>query len=172
MRKMWGNEEDVGDMRKMWGHEEDTVEEYVGVQRRKLDPALSMFPVRLPSVNGTPASQLSTPHSGKSPSPSPTSPASLSRRQPEEGQVRGGAGQRRGRSEEGQVRGGAGQRRGRGQVRGGAGQRRGREDEEDEEEEEEEEEAWPSFISPLHSAALWRHHSLHPALYIVLYLPR
>uniref|UniRef100_A0A7N8WLF9 Serine/threonine-protein kinase DCLK2 n=1 Tax=Mastacembelus armatus TaxID=205130 RepID=A0A7N8WLF9_9TELE len=32
------------------------------------------------SVNGTPASQLSTPHSGKSPSPSPTSPGSLSRR--------------------------------------------------------------------------------------------
>uniref|UniRef100_A0A7N9AWU0 Serine/threonine-protein kinase DCLK2 n=1 Tax=Mastacembelus armatus TaxID=205130 RepID=A0A7N9AWU0_9TELE len=31
-------------------------------------------------VNGTPASQLSTPHSGKSPSPSPTSPGSLSRR--------------------------------------------------------------------------------------------
>uniref|UniRef100_A0A3P8TZW3 Serine/threonine-protein kinase DCLK2 n=1 Tax=Amphiprion percula TaxID=161767 RepID=A0A3P8TZW3_AMPPE len=34
----------------------------------------------LPPVNGTPASQLSTPHSGKSPSPSPTSPGSLSRR--------------------------------------------------------------------------------------------
>uniref|UniRef100_A0A3Q0T6C8 Serine/threonine-protein kinase DCLK2 n=1 Tax=Amphilophus citrinellus TaxID=61819 RepID=A0A3Q0T6C8_AMPCI len=33
-----------------------------------------------PPVNGTPASQLSTPHSGKSPSPSPTSPGSLSRR--------------------------------------------------------------------------------------------
>uniref|UniRef100_A0A672GG56 Serine/threonine-protein kinase DCLK2 n=1 Tax=Salarias fasciatus TaxID=181472 RepID=A0A672GG56_SALFA len=32
------------------------------------------------SVNGTPASQLSTPYSGKSPSPSPTSPGSLSRR--------------------------------------------------------------------------------------------
>ncbi|XP_029304691.1 serine/threonine-protein kinase DCLK1a isoform X4 [Cottoperca gobio] len=32
------------------------------------------------SLNGTPASQLSTPHSGKSPSPSPTSPGSLSRR--------------------------------------------------------------------------------------------
>uniref|UniRef100_A0A667YP36 Serine/threonine-protein kinase DCLK2 n=1 Tax=Myripristis murdjan TaxID=586833 RepID=A0A667YP36_9TELE len=31
-------------------------------------------------LNGTPASQLSTPHSGKSPSPSPTSPGSLSRR--------------------------------------------------------------------------------------------
>uniref|UniRef100_A0A3Q1IK00 Serine/threonine-protein kinase DCLK2 n=1 Tax=Anabas testudineus TaxID=64144 RepID=A0A3Q1IK00_ANATE len=30
-------------------------------------------------INGTPASQLSTPHSGKSPSPSPTSPGSLSR---------------------------------------------------------------------------------------------
>uniref|UniRef100_G3QBB6 Serine/threonine-protein kinase DCLK2 n=1 Tax=Gasterosteus aculeatus aculeatus TaxID=481459 RepID=G3QBB6_GASAC len=30
-------------------------------------------------VNGAPASQLSTPHSGKSPSPSPTSPGSLSR---------------------------------------------------------------------------------------------
>ncbi len=34
----------------------------------------------LPLVNGTPASQLSTPHSGKSPSPSPTSPGSLNRR--------------------------------------------------------------------------------------------
>uniref|UniRef100_A0A3Q3J8P1 Serine/threonine-protein kinase DCLK2 n=1 Tax=Monopterus albus TaxID=43700 RepID=A0A3Q3J8P1_MONAL len=34
----------------------------------------------LPPVNGTPASQLSTPHSGKSPSPSPTSPGSLGRR--------------------------------------------------------------------------------------------
>lgn len=32
------------------------------------------------SVNGTPASQLSTPHSGKSPSPSPTSPGSLNQR--------------------------------------------------------------------------------------------
>uniref|UniRef100_A0A669BBB0 Serine/threonine-protein kinase DCLK2 n=1 Tax=Oreochromis niloticus TaxID=8128 RepID=A0A669BBB0_ORENI len=32
------------------------------------------------TMNGTPASQLSTPHSGKSPSPSPTSPGSLSRR--------------------------------------------------------------------------------------------
>nr|XP_019952751.1 PREDICTED: serine/threonine-protein kinase DCLK1-like isoform X6 [Paralichthys olivaceus] len=32
------------------------------------------------SLNGTPASQLSTPHSGKSPSPSPTSPGSLSQR--------------------------------------------------------------------------------------------
>ncbi|PWA22623.1 hypothetical protein CCH79_00002319, partial [Gambusia affinis] len=31
--------------------------------------------------NGTPASQQSTPHSGKSPTPSPTSPGSLSRRQ-------------------------------------------------------------------------------------------
>ncbi|XP_069576654.1 serine/threonine-protein kinase DCLK1a isoform X1 [Brachyistius frenatus] len=37
------------------------------------------------SVNGTPASQLSTPHSGKSPSPSPTSPGSLSRRRGSEG---------------------------------------------------------------------------------------
>uniref|UniRef100_A0A671WUT0 Serine/threonine-protein kinase DCLK2 n=1 Tax=Sparus aurata TaxID=8175 RepID=A0A671WUT0_SPAAU len=34
-----------------------------------------------PPVNGTPASQLSTPHSGKSPSPSPTSPGSISQRQ-------------------------------------------------------------------------------------------
>ncbi|KAK9968441.1 hypothetical protein ABG768_002768 [Culter alburnus] len=32
------------------------------------------------SVNGTPASQLSTPHSAKSPSPSPTSPGSLKKR--------------------------------------------------------------------------------------------
>ncbi|KAL6473213.1 hypothetical protein MHYP_G00194010 [Metynnis hypsauchen] len=31
-------------------------------------------------VNGTPASQLSTPHSMKSPSPSPTSPGSLKKR--------------------------------------------------------------------------------------------
>ncbi|XP_029028717.1 serine/threonine-protein kinase DCLK1a isoform X2 [Betta splendens] len=37
------------------------------------------------SVNGTPASQLSTPHSAKSPSPSPTSPGSLSRRQGSQG---------------------------------------------------------------------------------------
>uniref|UniRef100_A0A8C1U4C1 Serine/threonine-protein kinase DCLK2 n=1 Tax=Cyprinus carpio TaxID=7962 RepID=A0A8C1U4C1_CYPCA len=34
------------------------------------------------SVNGTPASQLSTPHSAKSPSPSPTSPGSLKKRRP------------------------------------------------------------------------------------------
>ncbi|XP_034034160.1 serine/threonine-protein kinase DCLK1a isoform X3 [Thalassophryne amazonica] len=32
------------------------------------------------TMNGMPASQLSTPHSGKSPSPSPTSPGSLSQR--------------------------------------------------------------------------------------------
>nr|XP_020476126.1 serine/threonine-protein kinase DCLK1-like isoform X1 [Monopterus albus]XP_020476128.1 serine/threonine-protein kinase DCLK1-like isoform X1 [Monopterus albus]XP_020476129.1 serine/threonine-protein kinase DCLK1-like isoform X1 [Monopterus albus] len=37
------------------------------------------------SVNGTPASQLSTPHSGKSPSPSPTSPGSLGRRRGSQG---------------------------------------------------------------------------------------
>ncbi|XP_078028618.1 serine/threonine-protein kinase DCLK1a isoform X4 [Epinephelus lanceolatus] len=37
------------------------------------------------SVNGTPASQLSTPHSGKSPSPSPTSPGSLNRRRGSQG---------------------------------------------------------------------------------------
>ncbi|XP_044078161.1 serine/threonine-protein kinase DCLK1a isoform X3 [Siniperca chuatsi] len=37
------------------------------------------------SVNGTLASQLSTPHSGKSPSPSPTSPGSLSRRRGSQG---------------------------------------------------------------------------------------
>ncbi|XP_074466318.1 serine/threonine-protein kinase DCLK1-like isoform X3 [Sebastes fasciatus] len=37
------------------------------------------------SMNGTPASQLSTPHSGKSPSPSPTSPGSLSRRRGSQG---------------------------------------------------------------------------------------
>ncbi|XP_071362080.1 serine/threonine-protein kinase DCLK1a isoform X3 [Trachinotus anak] len=36
-------------------------------------------------VNGTPASQLSTPHSGKSPSPSPTSPGSLSQRRGSQG---------------------------------------------------------------------------------------
>uniref|UniRef100_A0A8C5GT17 Serine/threonine-protein kinase DCLK2 n=1 Tax=Gouania willdenowi TaxID=441366 RepID=A0A8C5GT17_GOUWI len=43
--------------------------------------SISFLPCVLPPVNGTPASQLSTPHSGKSPSPSPTSPGSLS--QPE-----------------------------------------------------------------------------------------
>ncbi|KAM9846691.1 serine/threonine-protein kinase DCLK1-like isoform 2-T2 [Aulostomus maculatus] len=37
------------------------------------------------SVNGTPASQLSTPHTGKSPSPSPTSPGSLNQRQGSQG---------------------------------------------------------------------------------------
>ncbi|XP_035034436.1 serine/threonine-protein kinase DCLK1 isoform X1 [Hippoglossus stenolepis] len=37
------------------------------------------------SLNGTPASQLSTPHSGKSPSPSPTSPGSLSQRRGSQG---------------------------------------------------------------------------------------
>ncbi|XP_013858751.1 serine/threonine-protein kinase DCLK1a isoform X2 [Austrofundulus limnaeus] len=37
------------------------------------------------SVNGMPTSQLSTPHSGKSPSPCPTSPGSLSRRQGSQG---------------------------------------------------------------------------------------
>uniref|UniRef100_A0AAX7T4J4 Serine/threonine-protein kinase DCLK2 n=1 Tax=Astatotilapia calliptera TaxID=8154 RepID=A0AAX7T4J4_ASTCA len=44
-------------------------------------PSCSVFSLLsfLPPVNGTPASQLSTPHSGKSPSPSPTSPGSLSR---------------------------------------------------------------------------------------------
>ncbi|XP_037543887.1 serine/threonine-protein kinase DCLK1 isoform X2 [Nematolebias whitei] len=36
-------------------------------------------------VNGMPASQLSTPHSGKSPSPSPTSPSSLSQRRGSQG---------------------------------------------------------------------------------------
>uniref|UniRef100_A0A672YSX1 Serine/threonine-protein kinase DCLK2 n=1 Tax=Sphaeramia orbicularis TaxID=375764 RepID=A0A672YSX1_9TELE len=40
-------------------------------------PSCSIFSLVLPPVNGTPASQLSTPHSGKSPSPSPTSPGSL-----------------------------------------------------------------------------------------------
>ncbi|CAH6779077.1 Dclk1 [Phodopus roborovskii] len=33
--------------------------------------------LELIEVNGTPGSQLSTPRSGKSPSPSPTSPGSL-----------------------------------------------------------------------------------------------
>ncbi|XP_041864256.1 serine/threonine-protein kinase DCLK1a isoform X1 [Melanotaenia boesemani] len=37
------------------------------------------------SVNGMPASQMSTPHSGKSPSPSPTSPGSLNQRQGSQG---------------------------------------------------------------------------------------
>ncbi|KAM3869526.1 serine/threonine-protein kinase DCLK1a isoform 1-T1 [Diretmus argenteus] len=37
------------------------------------------------SVNGTQASQLSTPHSGKSPTPPPTSPGSLSRRRGSQG---------------------------------------------------------------------------------------
>uniref|UniRef100_A0A3B4UM24 Serine/threonine-protein kinase DCLK2 n=1 Tax=Seriola dumerili TaxID=41447 RepID=A0A3B4UM24_SERDU len=43
-------------------------------------PAPFPRPRFLPPVNGTPASQLSTPHSGKSPSPSPTSPGSLNQR--------------------------------------------------------------------------------------------
>uniref|UniRef100_A0A3Q4MQQ5 Serine/threonine-protein kinase DCLK2 n=1 Tax=Neolamprologus brichardi TaxID=32507 RepID=A0A3Q4MQQ5_NEOBR len=45
-------------------------------------PSCSVFSLLsfLLPVNGTPASQLSTPHSGKSPSPPPTSPGSLSRR--------------------------------------------------------------------------------------------
>jgi len=43
-------------------------------------PSISLSHFLLP-VNGTPASPLSTPHSGKSPSPSPTSPGSLSRSQ-------------------------------------------------------------------------------------------
>lgn len=37
------------------------------------------------SVNGMPANQMFTPHSGKSPSPSPTSPASLNQRQGSQG---------------------------------------------------------------------------------------
>ncbi|XP_034055382.1 serine/threonine-protein kinase DCLK1a isoform X1 [Gymnodraco acuticeps] len=37
------------------------------------------------SLNGTPASQLSTPHSGKSPSPSPPSPGSLNQRMGSQG---------------------------------------------------------------------------------------
>ncbi|GLD46532.1 serine/threonine-protein kinase DCLK1a isoform X5, partial [Lates japonicus] len=45
--------------------------------RTVIQPRRSKSPA---SVNGTPASQLSTPHSGKSPSPSPTSPGSLSQR--------------------------------------------------------------------------------------------
>ncbi|KAG7471215.1 hypothetical protein MATL_G00122120 [Megalops atlanticus] len=40
----------------------------------------SKSPASTGSVNGTPGSQLSTPRSGKSPSPSPTSPGSLRRR--------------------------------------------------------------------------------------------
>ncbi|XP_029107179.1 serine/threonine-protein kinase DCLK1a isoform X1 [Scleropages formosus] len=40
----------------------------------------SKSPASIGSVNGTPGSQLSTPHSAKSPSPSPTSPGSLQRR--------------------------------------------------------------------------------------------
>ncbi|XP_070773028.1 serine/threonine-protein kinase DCLK1-like isoform X3 [Enoplosus armatus] len=40
----------------------------------------SKSPASAGSLNGTPASQLSTPHSGKSASPSPTSPGSLSQR--------------------------------------------------------------------------------------------
>ncbi|XP_071760066.2 serine/threonine-protein kinase DCLK1a isoform X1 [Centroberyx gerrardi] len=51
----------------------------VGQSRR------SKSPVSVGSLNGTPASQLSTPHSGKSPSPSPTSPGSLSRRRGSQG---------------------------------------------------------------------------------------
>uniref|UniRef100_A0A665VPN6 Serine/threonine-protein kinase DCLK2 n=1 Tax=Echeneis naucrates TaxID=173247 RepID=A0A665VPN6_ECHNA len=44
------------------------------------NPAPFLLSCFLPPVNGTPASQLSTPCSGKSPSPSPTSPGSLSQR--------------------------------------------------------------------------------------------
>lgn len=40
-----------------------------------------MLNATLSTANGTAGSQLSTPRSGKSPSPSPTSPASLRRRQ-------------------------------------------------------------------------------------------
>uniref|UniRef100_A0A3P9BZT1 Serine/threonine-protein kinase DCLK2 n=1 Tax=Maylandia zebra TaxID=106582 RepID=A0A3P9BZT1_9CICH len=45
-------------------------------------PRRSKSPSSAGSANGTAGSQLSTPRSGKSPSPSPTSPASLRRRQP------------------------------------------------------------------------------------------
>ncbi|XP_068601279.1 serine/threonine-protein kinase DCLK1b isoform X1 [Brachionichthys hirsutus] len=46
-----------------------------GISRRSKSPSSNS------SANGTAGSQLSTPRSGKSPSPSPTSPASLRRRQ-------------------------------------------------------------------------------------------
>lgn len=42
-----------------------------------VNSSIFLFPL---VVNGTPASQLSTPHSAKSPSPSPTSPGSLKKR--------------------------------------------------------------------------------------------
>ncbi|XP_029374424.1 serine/threonine-protein kinase DCLK1a isoform X3 [Echeneis naucrates] len=45
----------------------------------------SKSPASTNTVNGTPASQLSTPCSGKSPSPSPTSPGSLSQRRGSQG---------------------------------------------------------------------------------------
>uniref|UniRef100_A0A8C9TCW2 Serine/threonine-protein kinase DCLK2 n=1 Tax=Scleropages formosus TaxID=113540 RepID=A0A8C9TCW2_SCLFO len=47
--------------------------------------SLEFLTPSLSSINGTPGSQLSTPHSAKSPSPSPTSPGSLQR--PVSGQV-------------------------------------------------------------------------------------
>uniref|UniRef100_A0A8C5GU59 Serine/threonine-protein kinase DCLK2 n=1 Tax=Gouania willdenowi TaxID=441366 RepID=A0A8C5GU59_GOUWI len=51
------------------------------LNRSSLRPVIQSQRSKSPaSMNGTPASQLSTPHSGKSPSPSPTSPGSLSQR--------------------------------------------------------------------------------------------
>uniref|UniRef100_A0A4W6F7Z9 Serine/threonine-protein kinase DCLK2 n=1 Tax=Lates calcarifer TaxID=8187 RepID=A0A4W6F7Z9_LATCA len=60
---------------------DESGEETIFLPASPLSSTLFHFLSRfLPPVNGTPASQLSTPHSGKSPSPSPTSPGSLSQR--------------------------------------------------------------------------------------------
>ncbi|XP_073335775.1 serine/threonine-protein kinase DCLK1a isoform X3 [Pagrus major] len=56
-----------------------------GSPRTVVQSRRSKSPASESSVNGTPASQLSTPHSGKSPSPSPTSPGSISQRRGSQG---------------------------------------------------------------------------------------
>ncbi|XP_040007384.1 serine/threonine-protein kinase DCLK1a isoform X1 [Xiphias gladius] len=56
-----------------------------GSPRTVIQSRRSKSPASVGSLNGTPASQLSTPHSGKSPSPSPTSPGSLSQRRGSQG---------------------------------------------------------------------------------------
>ncbi|XP_024121169.1 serine/threonine-protein kinase DCLK1a [Oryzias melastigma] len=48
--------------------------------RTSIQSRRSKSPAAVSTMNGMPASQQSTPHSGKSPSPSPTSPGSLSQR--------------------------------------------------------------------------------------------
>ncbi|XP_073335773.1 serine/threonine-protein kinase DCLK1a isoform X1 [Pagrus major] len=56
-----------------------------GSPRTVVQSRRSKSPASAGSLNGTPASQLSTPHSGKSPSPSPTSPGSISQRRGSQG---------------------------------------------------------------------------------------